>query len=138
MGCAAASGVAKKRVPSTTPSAPSAKAATKPRASAMPLAQRYDDKISNIEFVASNSRGAALKALEQGAPVMVGSGYHWVMVVRSPRGQLWENSYKANEASGVCPISGAEFQQLGSLFEIIVDATTKEPIPATNAGAYRK
>ena len=60
------------------------------------------------------------------------------MVVRSPRGQLWENSYKANEASGVCPISGAEFQQLGSLFEIIVDATTKEPIPATNAGAYRK
>ena len=103
------------------------------------LAQRYENKISNIEFVASNSRGEALKALEQGSPVMVGSGYHWVMVVRSPRGQLWEiDSYMANEASGVFPISSSEFVQLGSLFEIIVDATTKEPIALDKAKTYRK
>jgi hypothetical protein len=103
------------------------------------LAQRYENKIANIEFVASNSRGEAMKALKEGSPIMVGSGYHWVMVVRSPRGQLWEiDSYMANEASGVFPISASEFHQLGSQYEIIVDATTKEPISSGKAGKYRK
>jgi hypothetical protein len=77
----------------------------------------------------------AFAALSQGVPVMADleGGWHWVMVQKSPRGQLWANDPLSG--GGIRKISSGE---LGSRFEIIVDATTKEPIPLGKAGAYLK
>jgi hypothetical protein len=102
------------------------------------LAERYENKIGDVAFVSSNSRREAWNALREGSPVMVGSGYHWVMVVRSPRGQLWKIDSYTNDSSGVTPISSSEFEQLGGYFEFIVDAATKAPIGSEKASEYRR
>lgn len=102
------------------------------------LAQRYENKIDNVALVASTSRREAWKVLREGSPVIVGRSWHWVMVVMSPRGQLWQIDSLYSDSDGVKPISRSEFEQLGNRFEFIVDATTKVPISSRDVSQYKR
>jgi hypothetical protein len=92
------------------------------------LPGRY--RIKNA-LVQAASRTKALDALKKGAPIIADlqGGWHWVMVHRSPRGQLWANDPLAGR--GIRKISLSE---LGSRFELIVDATTGDPVTPSEAG----
>jgi hypothetical protein len=83
-------------------------------------------------IVRNASRSEAFNALKQGAPIIADleGGSHWVLVQRSPRGQLWANDPLSG--SGVRKISSSE---LGSRFELIVDANSGDPITANKAAA---
>jgi hypothetical protein len=86
-------------------------------------------------IVRNASRSQAFEALKRGAPIIADleGGWHWVLVQRSPRGQLWANDPLPYR--GVRRISAND---LGSRFELIVDATTGEPITPNKAGTYQK
>jgi hypothetical protein len=88
-------------------------------------------------MIKSVDRREAFDALRAGAPVLadLSGGWHWVMVQRSPQGNLWSNDPLSAGSAGVKRISEAE---LGSRFEIIVDATTGKPITSDQARSYRK
>ncbi|MBD9356763.1 hypothetical protein [Methylomonas albis] len=95
------------------------------------LASRYGIKNAIIR---SASRSEAFDALKQGAPIIADleGGWHWVLVQRSPRGQLWAND----------PLSGYGVRKialsaLGSRFELIVDAKTGAPITPGQAATYQ-
>lgn len=96
------------------------------------LPSRYGIKNT---IVHSATRSEAFNALKQGAPVIADleGGWHWVLVQRSPRGQLWANDPLSGY--GMRKISSSE---LGSRFELIVDAKTGLPISPNKAGAYHK
>jgi hypothetical protein len=87
-------------------------------------------------IVRNASRSEAFDALKQGAPIIADleGGWHWVMVQRSPRGQLWENDPLSG--SGIRKISSNELG--GSRFELIVDAKTGSPITPNKAVAYQE
>jgi hypothetical protein len=89
-------------------------------------------------IIRSASSSEASDALKQGAPIIADlkgfvPGWHWVMVQRSPRGQLWANDPLSGK--GVRKISSSEF---AGRFELIVDARTSDPITPYKAGAYLK
>jgi hypothetical protein len=97
------------------------------------LESRYG--IKNVKIKAA-SRREALDALKTGVPVLADlgdSGWHWVLVHRSPQGELWQND--PLPSGGVKRISTREF---GSRFEIIVDANTGKPITPDRASSYKK
>jgi hypothetical protein len=96
------------------------------------LASRYGIKNTIIR---NASRTEAFNALKQGIPILADleGGWHWVLVQRSPRGQLWANDPLSG--SGVRKIASSE---LGSRFELIVDAKTGGPITPNQAGAYQQ
>jgi hypothetical protein len=96
------------------------------------LPSRYGIKNT---IVRDASRSEAFDALKQGAPIIADleGGWHWVMVHRSPRGQLWANDPLSG--SGIRKISS---RALGSRFELIVDAKTGDPITPYKAGPYLK
>ncbi|MGH8535275.1 MAG: hypothetical protein ACREXM_02145 [Gammaproteobacteria bacterium] len=96
------------------------------------LASRYGIKDA---IVRNASRSEAFDALKKGAPIIADlqDGWHWVLIQRSPRGQLWANDPLSG--SGVRRISSSE---LASRFELIVDAKTGGPITPDKAGAYQK
>jgi hypothetical protein len=99
------------------------------------LALRYGIKDT---IVRNALRSEAFDALKQGAPIIADlkgwvPGWHWVLVQRSPRGQLWANDPLPGK--GVRKISSSEF---AGRFELIVDAKTGDPITPTKAGAYQK
>jgi hypothetical protein len=95
------------------------------------LASRYGIKNT---IVRQASRSEAFDALKQGAPIIadLDGGWHWVLVQRSPRGQLWANDPLSG--SGVRKTSASE---LGSRFELIVDASTGDPITLEKADAHK-
>ena len=95
------------------------------------LASRYGIKNT---IVRDASRSEAFDSLKKGAPIIADleRGWHWVLVQRSPRWQLWANDPLSG--SGVRKISASE---LGSRFELIVDAKTGEPITPNKAAAYQ-
>jgi hypothetical protein len=76
-------------------------------------------------------------ALKDGAPILADleGGWHWVLVSRSPRGQQWKNDPLYSGGEGVQRISAGD---LGSRFEIIVDASTGKPITPASAANYEK
>ena len=94
------------------------------------VASRYG--VKNVA-VRSATRSEALDALKKGAPVIADlqGGWHWVLVHRSPLGQLWASD--PLRGSGIRKTSSSE---LGSRFELIVDATSGDPI-IHNAGSYK-
>jgi hypothetical protein len=96
------------------------------------LALRYGIKNTIVRNASSSE---ALNALKQGAPIIADleGGWHWVLVQRSPRGQLWANDPLSG--SGVRKISSSA---LGSRFELIVDAKTGDPITPNKAAAHQK
>jgi hypothetical protein len=96
------------------------------------LASRYGIKNTIIR---SASRSEAFDALKLGAPIIADleGGWHWVLVQKSPQGQLWANDPLTG--SGVRKISSNE---LGSRFELIVDAKTGNPITPSKAEVYQK
>ena len=96
------------------------------------LASRYGIKNT---MVRSATRNEAFGALKQGAPIIadLDGGWHWVLVQISPRGQLWASDPLSG--SSVRKISSSE---LGSRFELIVDATTGDPITPTKAAAHQQ
>ena len=95
------------------------------------LPARYG--IKNTE-VRSATRAEAMAALKKGAPVLADleGGWHWVLVQQSPRGRLWASDPLSG--SGVRPIAGSE---LGSRYELIVDAATGAVIAPGSAAAHR-
>jgi predicted small secreted protein len=95
------------------------------------LASRYGIKNT---IVRAASRSEAFDALKKGAPIIADleGGWHWVLVQKSPRGQLWANDPLLG--SGIRKISSSE---LGSRFEIIIDAKTGEPITLNKAPEYQ-
>jgi hypothetical protein len=98
------------------------------------LESRYG--IANVSFKAA-ARREAFDALKAGASVLADleGGWHWVMVSRSPQGNLWKNDPLQAGGSGVQQISANE---LGSRFEIIVDAATGKPITPADAASHEK
>lgn len=96
------------------------------------LPSRYT--IKNV-LLRSASRDEAFAALKLGAPVLADlqGGWHWVLVQRSPRGVLWANDPLSLEGK----IYKIPPEKLGSRFEMIVDATTNDPITPGKAGAYK-
>jgi hypothetical protein len=86
------------------------------------LPSRYGIKNT---IVRNASRSDAFDALKKGAPIIADlkGGWHWVMVHRSPRGQLWANDPLSG--SGIRKVSSSA---LGFRFELIVDAKTGDPI----------
>lgn len=103
------------------------------------LASRYGIKNT---IVRGASKSEVLNALEQGAPIIADAegGWHWIMVRRSPRGKLWANDplpycgtrmIPSRDTTGVCA------SELGSRFELIVDAKTGAPILPNKAEAYK-
>lgn len=96
------------------------------------LESRYGIKNT---IVRNASRSEAFDALKQGVPIIADleGGWHWVLVQRSPRGQLWADDPLSG--SGVRKISSSK---LGSRFELIVDAKTGDPITPNKAGVYQK
>lgn len=99
------------------------------------LESRYGIKST---IVRNASRSEAFDALKQGAPIIADlqGGRHWVLVQRSPRGQLWANDPLSG--SGIRKIRKIASSELGSRFELIVDAKTGDPITPYKAGAYLK
>lgn len=95
------------------------------------LPARYG--IKNTE-VRSATRAEAVAALKKGAPVLADleGGWHWVLVQQSPRGGLWASDPLSG--SGVRAIAASE---LGSRYELIVDATTGAVIAPGQAAAHR-
>ena len=95
------------------------------------LAARY--RIKNTE-VRSATRADAMAALKKGAPVLADleGGWHWVLVQQSPRGRLWASDPLSG--GGVRPIAARE---LGSRYELIVDAASGAVIAPGSAAAYR-
>ena len=87
--------------------------------------------------IKSADRKEAFDALAAGAPVLadLSGGWHWVVVHKSPQGQLWANDPLEQGASGIKRISPGE---LGIRFEVIVDATTGTPIVPAQAHSYEK
>lgn len=87
------------------------------------LAARYEIKNTIIR---SASRAGAFDALKRGAPVIADleGGWHWVLVLRSPRGQLWAN----DPLTGFGGVRKITASQLGTRYELIVDTKTGEPI----------
>lgn len=96
------------------------------------LSERYG--LTNVKVIAVDRR-QAMDALKAGAPVMADleGGWHWVMVSRSPRGELWANDPLVDRT--IRRITPAE---LGTRFEIVVDATTLQPITAGNSAPYQR
>jgi hypothetical protein len=97
------------------------------------LESRYG--LKNVK-IKEASRREALDALKAGAPILVDlppRGWHWVLVHRSPQGELWQND--PLPSGGVKRIKTSEF---GSRFEIIVDANTGKPITPDQASNYKK
>ena len=94
------------------------------------LASRY--KVTNVAVKSAN-RSEAIDVLKKGGPVIADleGGWHWVLVHRSPLGQLWASDPLSG--SGIRKISASD---LGSRFELIVDATTGDPI-INNADSYK-
>lgn len=76
-----------------------------------------------------------MDALKKGAPIIADTtgGGHWVLVQRSPRGELW-----ANDPDRIWGIRKISWSELGFRFELIVDAKTGEPITPNKAAAYQK
>jgi hypothetical protein len=99
------------------------------------LASRYGIKNT---IVRSATRSEAFDALKKGAPVIADleGGWHWVLVQRSPLGHLWANDPLLG--IGVRKIRKISSSELGSRFELIVDAKTGDPITPYKAGAYLK
>ena len=97
------------------------------------LAERYGIKNT---IVRSASRAEAFAALKQGAPIIVDleGGWHWVLVLRSPRGQLWAND-PLTGFGGIRKIAASE---LGSRYELIVDAKSAAPITLSQATLHQK
>jgi hypothetical protein len=97
------------------------------------LESRYG--IKNVKL-RSESQEDALRALNAGAPIIADlkpNGWHWIMVQKSPRGEIW----------GLDPLSSGgvyriRLSQLGGRFEIIVDAGTDKPIEPSTAEKYEK
>jgi hypothetical protein len=108
------------------------------------LAQRYGIKNTIVRDISTSKTqtyaeawNKALNALKQGAPVIadlkdVTPGWHWVMVRRSPLGELWANDPLPDRR--VRKISPRDF---AGRFELIVDANTGKPITPDKAGAYK-
>jgi len=96
------------------------------------LKSRYDIKNTIVRNV---SRSEAFDALKQSASIIADlqGGWHWVLVQKSPRGQLWANDPLSG--NGAKKISSNE---LGSRFELIVDAKTDDPITPNNAREHQK
>lgn len=97
------------------------------------LESRYG--IKNVKIKSSESWKEALDALKAGAPILVNlkpHGWHWVLVHRSPKGNLWSNDPLESD---VKPISPSSFE---SRFEIIVDSTTGKAITPDKASSYKK
>lgn len=94
------------------------------------ILSRY--RIKNA-MVRHATRAQALAALKKGAPVIASmqSEGHWVLVRRSPRGQIWWNDPLDSSPSP------GRWDQLGVRFELIVDQTTGEPITHANADTYK-
>ena len=91
------------------------------------IGARY--RVKDVMVRPETTWAEALKALKLGAPVMADleGGWHWIMLRRSPRGQLWASD----------PLSGGEVRlatrsDFGTRFEVIVSRTTAVPVtPAT-------
>ena len=106
------------------------------------IGQRYGIKNVNIR---NASRTQAMNALKQGAPIIADlgkSGWHWVLVHQSPRGGLWANDpldgpevYDMKVKRG--KVSNPADFELGSRFELIVDATTDVTITPDKAKDYK-
>jgi hypothetical protein len=96
------------------------------------LASRYGIKNT---IVRSASRSDALNALKLGSPVIADleGGWHWVTVHRSPRGQLWANDPLAGRGTRKITLG-----EIGSRFELIVDATTGKPVTLAEARAHNE
>ena len=86
------------------------------------LFERYG--VTNVKVIAVDRRRAE-QALESGAPVMADleGGWHWVMISRSPRGELWANDPLVDHT-----IRRISMPELGNRFEIVVDTKTLQPI----------
>lgn len=95
------------------------------------IGPRY--RIKDVEVRPESRWAEVWKALVAGAPVLADleGGWHWIMVRRSPRGQLWASD----------PLSSGEIRTikrsaLGNRFELIVEATTGVPITPTTAPRF--
>jgi RHS repeat-associated protein len=97
------------------------------------LEGRYGLKNAKVKSVEWKEAFAALKL---GAPIIAGlkpDTYHWVLLSRSPQGDLWANDPLIGY--GVRQISTDE---LSGAFEIVVDATTGKPITPAQARGHEK
>jgi len=96
------------------------------------LENRYG--VKNV-IVKSADRVKALDALKNGVPVIADleGGWHWVVVHQSPLGHLWAND--PLRGNGIRRITKND---LGSRFELIVDAATGEPITRRQANNFKK
>lgn len=90
--------------------------------------------IKNVKVV-SASRKDAFDALKNGAPIIADleGGWHWVLLQRSPRGQLW-----ANDPLGGSGIRRTTAGDLGTRFELIVDAQSNQGITVGTVSKYQK
>jgi hypothetical protein len=91
--------------------------------------------IKNV-LVKAASKNEAFDALKKGSPIISdlgNTGWHWVLVHRSPLGQLWANDPLSGSGIRKLPVS-----EMGSRFELIVDATTGEPITPGKVAAHLK
>jgi hypothetical protein len=97
------------------------------------LESRYG--IKNVMTCSTTERKKVFAALKQGAPIIadLDGGWHWVLVQKSPLGNLWANDPLLGY--GVRKILASE---LGSRFELVVDAKTFAPITPNNADIYKK
>jgi hypothetical protein len=96
------------------------------------IADRYG--IKNAHVIAAG-RAEAEKALKSGAPVMADleGGWHWVMVRRSPRGEMWANDPLYDRS-----IRRISWPDLGTRFEIIVDSRTGQPITPDKSSEFQR
>lgn len=97
------------------------------------IESRYGVKNVLVKSVPKNE---AFDALKKGAPIISDlgdTGWHWVLVQRSPLGQLWANDPLSHKGIRKLPVG-----EMGSRFELIVDSTTGEPITPRKAAAHLK
>jgi hypothetical protein len=97
------------------------------------LEARYG--IENVKLRSAEQQDA-LRALNQRAPIIADlkpNGWHWIMVQKSPRGEIW--GLDPLSSGGVHRVSLSE---LGGRFEIIVDTGTDKPIEPSSAEKYEK
>ena len=95
--------------------------------------QRYGVKNVALKSV---RRDEAFKALDRGVPVIAdlgARGWHWVVLHRSPFGHLWAND--PLRGNGVRRIGTDE---LGSRFELIVEASSGKAITPAEAKDFKK
>jgi hypothetical protein len=96
------------------------------------LENRYG--VKNV-IVKSADRAEALNALKRGVPVIADleGGWHWVVVHQSPLGHLWAND--PLRGNGIRRITKND---LGSRFELIVDASSGDAITPSQAKNFKK